>query len=73
MVLWQTKCVVSFPLQDKHVVNNHHVIQKSPDAKQKKCPHVVHFNIPCEFFETNLWHQKRYSEGAKKFVGVVVY
>ena len=24
-------------------------------------------------FETNSWHQKRYSEGSKKFVGVAVY
>ena len=27
---------VSFPLEDKHVVNEHHVIQKSHDATQKK-------------------------------------
>ena len=37
---------VSFPLEDKHVVNEHHVVQKSRDATQKKCPHVVHFNVP---------------------------
>ena len=26
---------VSFPLEDKHVVNEHHVIRKSHDATQK--------------------------------------
>ena len=29
--------------------------------------------VPRDWFETNLWHQKRYSEGGKKIVGVVVY
>ena len=45
-VLWQRKSAVSFPLEDKHVVNKHHVIRKSLDAIQKKCPDVVHFNVP---------------------------
>ena len=40
---------------------------------RKKCPHVVHFNVPRDWFETNSLHQKRYSEGGKKFVGVAVY
>ena len=44
---------VSFPLEDKHVVNEHHVVRKSHDATQKKCPHVVHFNVPRDWFETN--------------------
>ena len=37
-VLWQTKTTVNFPLEDKHVVNEHHVIRKSHDAShtQKK-------------------------------------
>ena len=30
------KRAVSFPLEDKHVVNEHHVIRKSHDATQKK-------------------------------------
>ena len=45
-VLWQTKTTVSFPLEDKHFVNEHHVIRKSHDATQEKCHHVVHFNVP---------------------------
>ena len=54
-VLWRTKSTVSFLLEDKHVEN-----------EQKKCPHVVHFNVPRDRFETNSRHQKRYSEGGKK-------
>ena len=34
--------------------------------RHKKCPHVVHFNVPCDWYKTNLWHQKRYFEGSKK-------
>ena len=30
------KCPVSFPLEDKHVVNEHHVARKSHDATQEK-------------------------------------
>ena len=26
---------VSFPLEDKHVVNEHHIVQKGHDARQK--------------------------------------
>ena len=44
------------PLVDKHVVNEHHVIRKSHYATQKKWPHVVHFNVPREWFETNSRH-----------------
>ena len=36
---------------------------------RKKCPHVVHFNVPRDWFETNSRHQKRYSEDGKKFRG----
>ena len=51
---------------DKHVVNEHHVIRKSPalhgpDATQEKCLYVMHFNVPSDWFETNSRHQKRYS------------
>ena len=49
-VLWQRKATVSFSLEDNHVVNEHHVL-KSRDAKQEKCPHVVHFNVPRSWFE----------------------
>ena len=55
---------VSFPHEDKHVVNEHHVVRKSHDATKKKCPHMVHFNVPCNWFEPILKHQKRYSEGS---------
>ena len=43
------------------------------DATQEKCPHVVHFNVPRGWFETNSRHQKRSSEDFKKIVGVAVY
>ena len=33
---------------------------------RKTCPHVVHFNVPRDWFETNSRHQKRYYEGGKK-------
>ena len=36
---------------------------------RKKCPHVVHFNVKRDWFETNSRHQKRYSEGGKKIRG----
>ena len=68
-VLWQTKTMVSFPLEGKHVVNEHHVIRKSRFATQEKCPHVVHFNVPSDWFELNSPHKKRYSEGGKKIRG----
>ena len=57
--LWQTKTAISFPLEDKHVVNEHHVIRKSHDTVQEICPHVVHFNVQRDWFETNSRHQKR--------------
>ena len=71
-VLWQTKSLVNFTLKDKHV-NEHCVIQKSHDATQVKCPHVVHFNVPHDWFETNSQHQKCTLKVAKNFVGVAVY
>ena len=30
---------------------------------------MVHFKVPRDWFETNSWHQKRYSEGGKKTRG----
>ena len=63
---------VSFPLENKHVVNEHHVVRKSHDATQKKCRHVMHFNVPRDWFETNLRHQKRYSEGYRGLLGRVI-
>ena len=29
----------------------------------------MHFNVPCDWFETNSRHQKRYYEGGKKNYG----
>ena len=46
-----------------------HVVSESCDSAQKKCLHVVHFNVLCDWFELNLWHQKHYSEGGKKNCG----
>ena len=66
VVFLDTKHPVNFLLEDKHVVNEHHVVLKSHDVTQKKCCHMVHFNVPCDRFERNLRHQKRYSEGSKK-------
>ena len=36
---------------------------------RKKCPQVVHFNVPRDWFERNSQHQKRYSEDGKKIRG----
>ena len=49
------------------------IVRKSHDATQKKCSHMVHFNVLHDWFETNSQHQKHYSEGGNKIVGVVVY
>ena len=51
----------------------HHAIRISHDATQKKCPYVVHFNVPPDCFETNLGHQTRYPKGGENLVGVAVY
>ena len=44
VVPWQTKRVVTFPLEDKHVLNEHHVIRKSHDAILKN---VLKWCIQC--------------------------
>ena len=36
VILLDVKRPASFPLEDKHVVKEHHVVQKSHDATQKK-------------------------------------
>ena len=64
-----TKRPVSFPLEDKHAMNEHHVAQKSHDATQKKCLHVVHFKVPRDWFETSLRHQNVTLKAAKKIRG----
>ena len=68
VVCLDTKCPVSFPLEDKYAENEHHVVQKSHDATQKRRPHVVHFKVPRDWFKMNSRHQERYS--AKKLVSV---
>lgn len=35
-------------------------------SHRKKCPRVVHFNVPRNWFERNSRDQKHYSEGGKK-------
>ena len=45
-VLWKTKTMISFSLEDKPVVNEDHTVQKSPDMVHKK-------NVPGDWFETN--------------------
>ena len=65
---------VSFPLEDKHVVNEHHVIRKSHDATQKKnvltwcisMYHVIGLNQTRGIKSVTL-------KAAKKFEGVAVY
>ena len=52
VVISDAKHAVSFPLGYKHVVNEHRVRRKSHDATQEKCPHVVLFNVPRNWFET---------------------
>ena len=72
-IFLDTKCLISFPLEDKHVVNEQYIVKKKIMTRQKKCPHMVHFNVPGDWFETNLQYQKRHFEGSQKFVGVAVY
>ena len=43
--------------------------EKAVTPHRKKCPHVVHLNVSSDWFETNLRHQKCYSEDGKKFCG----
>ena len=54
-------------------MNEHHIERKSDDATHKRCPRVVHFNVPRDWFETSSQHQESYSEGGKNFLGVAVY
>ena len=64
---------VSFPREDKHVVNEHHVVRKSHDATQKKCPHVSHFMYHVIDLKQTRGIKNVTLEGGKKFVGVAVY
>ena len=75
LAMWQTKSTLSFPLEDKHVVNEHHVKRKSHDATQKKCPHVVYFDVPCHVIDLKQTRgiKNVTLKAAKKIVGVSVY
>ena len=65
---------LSFPLEDKHVVNKYHVVRKSHDATQKKNAltwcismyHVIDLKQTRGIKNVTL-------EGGKKFVGVAIY
>ena len=62
--------MISFPFVHKHVVNEHHIMQKSHNAIQEKCRNVLH-----DWFETNLQHHEHCSEGSKKncvYLGLLV-
>ena len=58
-VFLDAKRPVSFPHEDKNVTNEYHAVRKSHDATQKKCPHVVHFNLPRDWFEANTLLRRR--------------
>ena len=70
-VLWQTKTMVSFPLEDKVKTwcewTWHNMKKSWPHTR--KYLHMVHFNVPHDWSETNSLHQKRYSEGGKRNCG----
>ena len=59
------KDAVSFRLEDKHVVNEHHVIRSRHDARHKISPH--HFNVPRDWLETNSRHQSGLWENEAEF------
>ena len=44
-------------------------LQEAMTPHRKKCSHVVHLNVPRNWFETNSRHQKCYSEGGQKIRG----
>ena len=46
--------MINSPLEDEHVVNEHHIIWKSIDATQKKCPHMVHISVQRDWFQNKL-------------------
>ena len=47
----------SFPLKINMVgMIEHHVVRKSHDATREKYLHVMHFNVPRDWFERNSRH-----------------
>ena len=63
---------VSFPLEDKHIVNEHHVIRKSHDATEKKMSSRGAFHHVIGLKQTRGIKNVTLN-AAKKFVGVAVY
>ena len=58
------KCPVSFPLEDNHIVTEHH--------EKVTTQHVLTRNISMYHvfdLKQSSWHQKRYSEGGRKICG----
>ena len=69
-VLWQTKTMISFPLEDKHVVNEHHTVRKSHTRHTRKMSsRGVFFMYHVIDLKQTRGHQKRCSEGGKKIRG----
>ena len=73
-VLWQKKVMISFPLEDKHVVNEHRTTRKSHDAAHKKnvltwCTSIYHVIG----LKQTRGIKNVVLKAAKKFVGVAVY
>ena len=48
-------------------------MQKNYDTAQEKCPHMVHFNVPRDWFEQTCSIKKVTLKAAKKIVSVAVY
>ena len=72
-VLWQTKLTISFPLEDKHVVNEHYTVH-SHDATHKKnvltwCISMYHMIG----LKPTRGIKNVALKAAKKFVGIAVY
>ena len=74
VIFLDAKRPVSFPLEDKHLVNEHHVVRNSHDAPHRK--NVLTWCI--SMYHVNDLKQTRSIKNvtlkaAKKFVGVAVY
>ena len=79
-VLHTMKSVISFPLEDKHVVNKHHVIRKSHDATHKKNALMSGAHWARGAFQCTTWliwnkltASKTLLWRRQKIMGVVVY
>ena len=69
-ILWRTKTMVSFLLEGKHVVNEHHVIRKSHDATRKMPSHgALQCTTPHDWFETTARSIKNITLKVAKKIG----